>query len=202
MLRPMIGVAAVATAVLITGCNVVVTGRGAQSGVPSGGPSSTAAAPDPSTAPSGTDPTASEEPAAAVFELGQTGTVTDGSGAPLADVTVSAAVLTTVPPDEFSDAASNGGFLAATVTIANIGGGTFPVAPLDFEVRYPDGTRVAYGAGSSGVFGFDDPLGILDLAAGETVSGVVAFDVDPAVAGQQVAYLDLNGQVLGTWQVP
>jgi len=199
MRGPTTAVAGLLAVLAITGCNTVVTGRGAQSGVPTGGPSpATATATTTSSAPSGDDPGA--EPA--VFELGDTGTVSDSTGAPLADVTVSAAALSMTPPDEFSDPPDNGAFLAATVTIENIGDSTFPVAPLDFEVRYPDGTQIRYGTGSTGVFGFDEPLGVFDLAAGDAVTGVVAFDVDPALTGARIAYLDLSGRVLGVWLVP
>lgn len=199
MRGPTTAVAGLLAVLAITGCNTVVTGRGAQSGVPTGGPSpATATATTTSSAPSGDDPGA--EPA--VFELGDTGTVSDSTGAPLADVTVSAAALSMTPPDEFSDPPDNGAFLAATVTIDNIGDSTFPVAPLDFEVRYPDGTQIRYGTGSTGVFGFDEPLGVFDLAAGDAVTGVVAFDVDPALTGARIAYLDLSGRVLGVWLVP
>lgn len=198
MRRPMTGVVALAAVLVISACNIEVTGRGAQSGVPTGGP------PVPTTEASATgsapDPTDEVEPA--VFRLGDTGTVTDAEGEPLADVTVTAAELTLVPPDEFSDPPVNGGFLAATVTIVNLGESAFAVAPLDFEVRYPTGTRIAYGTGSTGVFGFDDPLGVLQLAAGESVTGIVAFDVDPDVTGQRIAYLDLAGRVLGAWLIP
>lgn len=182
---------------LVTGCNTVVTGRGAQSGVPSGGP-------PPATSVETTTPAVPGEAEAepAVFELGETGTVTDSAGVPLADVTVTAAALSTTPPDEFSDPPDNGAFLAATVTIDNIGDSPFPVAPLDFEARYPDGTQIRYGTGSTGVFGFDDPLGVLDLAAGDSVTGIVAFDVDPALTEARIAYLDLTGRVLGVWLVP
>lgn len=190
------GTAALLAVLLVTGCDTVVTGRGAQLGVPTGGPPPSST----STAPS--EPTSDPVPEPAVFQLGETGTVTDATGVPLADVTVLNAVLSTTPPDEFSEPPRNGGFLAVTVTITNLGEATFPVAPLDFEVRYPGGTRIGYGTGSPGVFGFDEPLGVLDLAARGSVTGVVAFDVDPSVSGQVIAYLDLTGRVLGTWLVP
>lgn len=190
---------ALVAVLLVTGCNTVITGRGAQAGVPAGGPSAmTSSAPSTSAGPT---PSAAEvEPA--VFDLGETGTVTDASGTALADVTVSDAALSLTPPDEFSEPPNSGAFLSATVTIENLGEDAFPVAPLDFEVRYPGGESISYGTGSPGVFGFDDPLGVFDLAVGESVTGVVAFDVDPAVTGQQIAYLDLTGRVLGLWIVP
>lgn len=204
MRGPTTAAAGLLAVLLVTGCNTVVTGRGAQSGVPAGGPSpATATATVTSTATT-TSSVPSGDPGAepAVFELGDTGTVSDSTGAPLADVTVSAATLSMTPPDEFSDPPDNGAFLAATVTIDNVGDSTFPVAPLDFEVRYPDGTQIRYGTGSTGVFGFDEPLGALNLAAGDAVTGVVAFDVDPALTGARIAYLDLSGRVLGVWLVP
>ncbi len=199
MRGPLAVIAGLLAVLMVTGCGTVLTGRGAQSGVPAGGPSSATAGE--TTAPS-SPPTGEPEAEPAVFDLGETGTVTDSTGAPLADVTVSAAALSTTPPDEFSDPPDSGAFLAATVTIDNIGDSAFPVAPLDFEVRYPEGTRIQYGTGSTGVFGFDPPLGVLDLAAGDSVTGVVAFDVDPALTGGRIAYLDLTGRVLGVWLVP
>lgn len=194
--------AAVLALLTVAGCNTAVTGSGALSGVPPGGPSTEpptggSSGPAPTSGPGETSP-----PPAAVFEIGETGTVTDQSGNPLADITVAAAVQTTSPPDEFSDPPANGAFLSATVTIANIGAGVFTAAPFDFLVRYPDGTQVEYGEGSSGVFGYDNLLEIVELNAGETATGIVAFDVDPAVTGQQIVYSDLSGRVLGAWNLP
>lgn len=185
----------------VGGCNTTLDGTGALSGVPTGGPSPTptgeSGAPQSSGAPDGTTP-----PEAAVFEIGETGTVTDEEGDPLADITVADAVASAQPPDEFSDPPVNGTFLSATVTIDNIGDGVFAVAPFDFLVRYPDDTSVQYGEGSSGVFGYDGLLESVGLAAGETITGLVVFDVDPAIAGKQIVYSDLSGRVLGAWNVP
>ncbi|MBA2552464.1 MAG: DUF4352 domain-containing protein [Geodermatophilaceae bacterium] len=195
----------------VAGCNTTVAGSGTLSGVPPGGPSTatvTSGSGEPApTSGSGepaptTDPDETSPPPAAVFELGETGTVTDQSGNPLADITVSAAVETAQPPDEFSDPPENGTFLSATVTIANLGEDVFTAAPFDFLVRYPDGTQATYGEGSSGVFGYDNLLELVDLNAGETATGVVVFDVDPAVNGRQIVYSDLSGRVLGAWNVP
>ncbi len=182
----------------VAGCNTVVTGSGAQSGVPTGGPpvmTSEAPTSDPV-------PPTSSLPEPAVFQMGETGTVTDDQGLPLADITVADAVLSPDAPDEFSEPAQRGGFLSATVTVANLGVDTFTVAPFDFLVRYPGGTRVEYGDGSPGVFGFDDPLESVDVAPGESASGVIAFDVDLTVTGQQIVYTDLDDRILGAWVVP
>lgn len=207
----------------VTGCNTVVGGTGTLSGVPEGGPSplptlsppATDSGPPASTSGPGQptptggpgEPGPSSEPGqtpppAAIFELGETGTVTDESGLPLADITVADARKTPQPPDEFSDPPANGAFLSVTVTIENLGDTPFTVAPFDFMVLYPDGTRVAYGEGSTGVFGYDNLLDLDELGPGETATGLVVFDVDPAVAGTQIVYSDLSGRVLGAWNVP
>lgn len=185
--------------VTLTGCNTMVDGAGALSGVPTEGPppASTSETGEPESS-GNPDP----EPPAAIFDIGETGTATDESGSPLADITVAEAMETAEPPDEFSDPPANGTFLSVTVTIANIGDEVFAVAPFDFLVRYPDGDMVRYGDGSSGVFGYDDPLDVVDLAPGETITGTVVFDVDPDVDGQQIVYSDLSGRVLGAWNVP
>jgi len=185
----------------LTGCNTTLRGTGAQSGVPTGGPPAASAGESSETSPSG-GPDTTAPPEAAVFEIGETGTVTDESGNPLADITVAEAVESAEPPDEFSDPPVNGSFLSVTVTIANIGDALFTVAPFDFLVRYPGGTQVEYGDGSAGVFGYDDLLDSVELESGGTITGVVAFDVDPEVDGQQVVYSDLSGRVLGAWNVP
>lgn len=183
------------------GCSTALRGTGTLSGVPSGGPSPAATSESGTPETSG-GPDATTPPEAAVFEIGETGTVTDEAGNPLADITVANAVAAAEPPDEFSDPPTNGTFLSATVTIANISEGVFAVAPFDFFVRYPGGTIVQYGDGSSGVFGYDNLLDSVELAAGETITGVVVFDVDPGVDGKQIAYSDLSGRVLGAWNVP
>ncbi len=185
---------------VLAGCNTSLPGTGALSGVPTGGPpapTSGSGTPTPSGGPQEPLP-----PEVAVFDIGETGTVTDELGNPLADITLADAAQTAQPPDEFSDPPENGTFLSVTVTVANIGGEVFTVAPLDFVVHYADGTRVEYGAGSSGVFGYDDMLESNDLEPAQTVSGVVAFDVDPAAAGKQILYTGLAGRVLGAWNVP
>lgn len=187
--------------VVLAGCGTSLRGSGTLSGVPTGGPSpaptNESGEPTPSDGPQETLP-----PDVAVFEMGETGTVTDESGTPLADITVANSTQTAAPPDEFSDPPTNGTFLSVTVTVANIGDEVFAVAPLDFQVHYADGTRVAYGEGSSGVFGYDNVLDYAELDAAQTVTGVIAFDVDPAAGGKQILYTDLAGRVLGAWNVP
>ncbi len=192
---------AVLAVVALAACNTTVRGTGTQSGVPTGGPPPGPTSESSQPAPSG-DPDVTPPPEAAVFEIGETGTVTDESGNPLADITVADAVQTADPPDEFSDPPTNGTFLSATVTVDNIGGDVFTVAPFDFMVRYPGGTRVEYGEGSAGVFGYDNLLDVSEVDAGATITGVIAFDVDPEVAGKQIVYADLSGRVLGAWNVP
>ena len=196
-----LAVAVVVAALFLTGCNTTVRGSGALSGVPSGGPSP--APSTPSRAPeSSASPDATPAPEVAVFEMGETGTVTDEMGNPLADITVADAVQTPDPPDTFSDPPAAGTFLSVTVTVATFGEDVFTVAPLDFLVRYPDETMIQYGEGSTGAFGYDNLLNLTDVEPGETITGVVVFDVDPAVSGKQVVYSDLAGRVLGAWNVP
>ncbi|MGI8532952.1 MAG: DUF4352 domain-containing protein [Geodermatophilaceae bacterium] len=195
-MRSRIAVAGVLLGVLaVSACNTVVAGSGVLTGTPAGGPSPAAT----SGAQSSTPPT--DAPTASAFQLGQTGTVTDENGAPLADITVADAVQTTDPPDEFSDP-PQGVFLSATVTLTNIGEKVFSVAPFDFVVGFPDGSRIQYGDGSKGAFGYDNILPTTDLGPGETLVGEVVFDVDPDVAGPQILYLDLSGRALGAWMVP
>lgn len=186
----------------LVGCNTTVSGSGAQFGVPTGGPAPVPTTSQPADATASGSPDATPLPEVTILEMGQTGTVTDEAGNPLADITVANSVQTADPPDEFSEPPMNGSFLSATVTVANIGDGLFTVAPFDFLVRYPGGTRVQFGDGSAGVFGYDDLLDLVDLDAGETVTGTIAFDVDSAVDGKQIVYSDLSGQVLGAWTVP
>ena len=192
--------AALLAVLVLPACNTVVSGNGALSGVPTGGPTMTGAADGDGTTSPPADGTGAE-PEVSVFQLGMTGTVTDEVGQPLADITVAEATETTDPPDEFSDP-PQGTFLSATVTVVNIGTEVFSVAPFDFLVRYPDGSRIEYGDGSSGVFGYDDILDTADLNPGETLTGTVVFDVDPDVDGQQIVYTDLDGRALGAWMVP
>lgn len=191
-------VAAAMVLLALAGCNTMVTGNGAQSGVPTGGPPVVTSEEPTSGGPSPT--TTLPEPA--IFQMGETGTVTDDQGLPLADITVADAVLSPDAPDEFSEPAQRGGFLSATVTVLNLGVDTFTIAPFDFLVRYPGGTRVEYGDGSPGVFGFDDPLESVNVEPGESATGVVAFDVDLEIIGQQIVYTDLDGRILGAWVVP
>lgn len=185
--------AAALCAFVLTGCNTVVDGRGVQAGVPTGGPPVTS-----STAPSRTSAPTSA-PSTAVFELGQTGTVTDTEGQPVADITVADATTADQVPDGLGQAPTRGQYLSATITVDNLGVDPFPVAPLDFLARYPGGTRIAFGDGSPGLFAFDDLLDTVTLAPGESISGVIVFDVDPDVADVQIVYTDLAGRVLGAW---
>lgn len=185
----------------VAGCNTTLRGTGAQSGVPTGGPSAAPTSASDEPLPSGT-PDVTTTPAAAVFEMGETGTVTDESGNPLADITVADSVETAAPPDEFSEPPAKGTFLSATVTVANIGDDIFTIAPFDFLVQYADATQVQYGDGSTGVFGYDNLLETVDLDAGETITGVIVFDVDPEATAKQIVYSDLSGRVLGAWNVP
>ena len=195
-MRSRIAVAGVLLGVLaMSACNTVVTGSGALTGTPTGGPRPPAT----SGAQSSTPPT--DGPAASVFQLGQTGTVTDENGAPLVDITVADVVKTSDPPDEFSDP-PQGVFLSATVTVTNIGEKVFSVAPFDFVVGYPDDSRIRYGDGSKGAFGYDNILPTTNVGPGETLVGEVVFDVDPDVAGARILYLDLSGRALGAWMVP
>lgn len=186
--------AAVLCALVLTGCNTVLDGRGVQAGVPTGGPPP----PVPTSAPASTSgPPAG--PSTAIFALGQTGTVTGPGGVPLADITVLDATTAEQVPDGLGQAPTRGSYLSATVTIENLGEQSFAVAPLDFLARYPGGTRIAYGDGSPGLFAFTGLLDTVALPAGDTVTGLVVFDVDPAVTDVQIVYTDLAGRILGAW---
>ncbi|MBA3523619.1 MAG: DUF4352 domain-containing protein [Geodermatophilaceae bacterium] len=180
-------------ALVLTGCNTALDGRGMQAGVPTGGP------PPVSTTPPSSSPGVEAGPSTAVFSLGQTGTVTGPDGTPLADITVDEAMTAEQAPNGLGQAPTRGQYLSATVTVDNLGDESFAVAPLDFLARYPGGTRIAYGDGSPGLFAFNDLLDTVALAAGESVTGVIVFDVDPAVTDVQIVYTDLAGRILGAW---
>lgn len=157
-----------------------------------------------SSEPTETEDTEGSEPPAgvAVFAMGETGVVSDEDGNPLAEITVSDPTAADAAPDEFSDPPENGAFLQVTTTITNIGPELFSAAPFDFLVRYEDGTRVEYGDGSSGIYGYDGILDFVDLNPDETITGIVVFDVDPAVTGGEIVYVDISSRVLGAWTLP
>lgn len=154
--------------------------------------------------PTETEDTGTAEPPSgvAIFAMGETGVVNDEDGNPLAEITVSDPIAEDAAPDEFSDPPENGAFLRVTTTITNIGPELFSAAPFDFLVRYEDGTRIEYGDGSSGIYGYDGILDFVDLNPDETITGIVVFDVDPAATGGEIVYVDISSRVLGAWTLP
>lgn len=84
--------------------------------------------------------------------------------------------------------------LRLTITATS---GTVTVNPLYYTVRQPDGSLADPTMGADG----NEPLlGVTELGTGESISGVVTFDVPPQ--NTILAYTDETGTVVGAATIP
>ena len=137
------------------------------------------------------------------LQAGQTETLTQtASGTPVGTVTVAKQAVTTYPADSYGEAPANGYYVIVKVTAAadkaNHDG--WFVSPLDFHAvvkgqQFTEDNGHAYDGETDAESSTDLSA---TLAAGETVTGYVAFDV-PSAHGTIVYAPNYDGQPIATW---
>lgn len=137
-------------------------------------PASAPAQPQESTAPQSA-PAAPADQGPAQLTFGTPASVTE-DGVEVGTITVAEPQFTTVNGNEFGDPPEHGRFALFTITATALSGHTFDVNPLDFYVRLPDGTHVTSMDGST-YFTDSGELHAVTLTPGETIKGLVSFDV-------------------------
>lgn len=154
----------------------------------------------------GQDPTQTPTPGPSgpqQVTMGQSITITDTSaGTTEGTVTVVSASVTTQPAQSFANAPANGFFVVVHISAAADQSYTsgFNVSSIDFYVKsagqhYTDGNGNAFGALTDQQSNQNISA---TLAAGETASGWIAFDV-PRPHGFVVYAPNFNGQPLAEW---
>lgn len=175
---------------------------------PSGQPSVLPGGDSPENAPAPTAPGETVTPAApaaaavqppeAVAPLGAAVPVTAADGS-RAEVTLLSAESSPTSRAASAETPANGRYLFVNVRITATGG-PFTANPLDFSVRSGE-TLTDYSTGNA-MFALDDgALAPQDVAAGESVTGVVAFDLPAGPAQVHYAPGDTDRAVAG-WDVP
>ncbi len=123
-------------------------------------------------------------------------------GTPSATVTVSRLVLSTQPADAYGSAPQNGYFVTVRVTATADQGcsGGFDIYSGDFYAL-SGGSHFSEGGGNSydALASSSSELGYETLAAGESTSGELTFDVS-SPHGYIVYAPNLNGQPLAEWK--
>ncbi len=170
----------------------------AVSGQPSAS-SQTTTSPSPAATPSASSPAVPSGPE--MLAMGDSASVTTG-GTPSATITVSAPVVTTRPADQYGSAPQNGYFVAVTVKVTADQAYTdgFDINPLDFYAL-SGGTHYGWGDGNAiwALSSSTKELNSATLAAGESTSGKLAFDVS-SPHGYIVYAPNLDGQPLAEWK--
>jgi len=169
---------------------------GCTQSVASFGPTSTTQ----STTGSGSGHSAPPPSGAAVGPVGKTASITQG-GKTAARLTVTAVDIATQPGDQYGQPPQNGYYaiVHVSVQVASTFTGGFTVNPLDFYTlvngqHYSDGDGNAFEALASN----QSQMDAATLGAGESTSGLVAFDI-PAGHGQVVYAPNVNGQPVAEW---
>jgi hypothetical protein len=168
-----------------------------QSPVPSqtSAPATTAPPSSPST-PSPAAPSGPEMLAMGESEI----IATDGT--PSATITVSSPAVTTQPADQYGSAPQNGYFVTVTVKVTADQAYTdgFDINPLDFYAL-SGGRHFDWDSGNAmfALASSDQELSAATLAAGETTSGKLVFDVS-SPHGYIVYAPNLDGQPLAEWK--
>jgi hypothetical protein len=183
----------------VTGC--ASTGASANPAASTAANSTAPSASQPANSPADTSSPAPSGPE--MFALGEPGTIFDSSNATIGTVTVESATVTTRPGQSYGNAPANGYFVIArvkaTVDPSYTDGWAFAEQDFYALVR---GTHYDPGNGYA-ILALTDAQSAADitttLAAGETASGWMAFDV-PSPHGYIVYEPNPNGPPLGEWK--
>jgi hypothetical protein len=123
-------------------------------------------------------------------------------GTPSATITVSSPAVTTQPADQYGSAPQNGYFVTVTVKVTADQAYTdgFDINPLDFYAL-SGGRHFDWDSGNAmfALASSDQELSAATLAAGETTSGKLVFDVS-SPHGYIVYAPNLDGQPLAEWK--
>jgi hypothetical protein len=192
-----VGVLAVAW-IGLTGIIIGTRGGAASYQAPAAAPAASAPAAAPSTA----VPTPTPTPTGpAVVQLGTAAPITE-NGSDAATVTVSDYHASTSPVDQYSEGPANGYFVTFTATdVANSSFTSgFTASPDDFYALV-NGQHYGITDGNAleGLSDASSELSFTNLAASETASGKLSFDV-PSAHGLIVYAPNLNGQPVVEWK--
>jgi hypothetical protein len=145
------------------------------------------------------------------YNVGQTGTLSDGGRVQLATITVSAPTFSTT--DANGDIPMFGDFATFTVTVTDIAPSseqneTIDATDSDFYVQLPNGQRYGLGiqngvqsgnsseAAGPSELGTNSVGGLITLSPGQSTTGTVTIDM-PGESGQ--LYYSGGGQIDGAW---
>jgi hypothetical protein len=153
----------------------------------------------PPTSPSTPSPAASSGPE--MLAMGDSASITTGD-TPSGTITVSSPAVTTRPADQYGSAPQHGYFVTVTVKVTADQAYTdgFDINPFDFYAL--SGGRHYEWSNGNAMFALpssSQELGATTLAAGETTSGKLAFDVS-SPHGYIVYAPNLDGQPLAEWK--
>jgi hypothetical protein len=132
-----------------------------------------------------------------VNRVGQQLRVKSKSGS--ADVTVLSATANAKGKGDIAEKPANGQYVVVDIQIKSIDQG-FEVNPLYVRYQAGDGKTFDTSAGNATTAGFEPVLALGSVPAGQSVRGVVVFDV-PAGKGKQVQLTDELGGVIGIWEL-
>ena len=150
-------------------------------------------------------------PPVITYNVGQTGTLSDGGRVQLATITVSAPTFSTT--DANGDTPQFGEFATFTVTVTDTAPSsdqneTIDATDSDFYIQLPNGQRYGLGtqsgvqAGNSGEaagpneLGTNSVGGLITLSPGQSTTGTATIDM-PGTTGQ--LYYSGGGQIDGAW---
>lgn len=150
-------------------------------------------------------------PPVITYNVGQTGTLSDGGQVQLATILVSAPTFSTT--DASGDTPQFGYFATFTVTVTDIAPSseqneTISPEDLDFYVQLPNGQRygsgdqegvqAGYSAAAAGPneLGMNTVGGSITLSPGQSTTGTVTIDM-PGQSG--LLYYEGAGQIDGAW---
>jgi hypothetical protein len=131
-------------------------------------------------------------------KVGEALTIETVSGAK-AKVSIVSVKLSNEGKGEYADKPANGQFAVVDVEIA-VTAGTYAVNPLYLRYQTTDNKTYESGAGNAFNAGFEPALASGDLPPGQSVRGVVVFDV-PASKGKQIQIMDEVGSLIGVWAI-
>jgi len=112
-------------------------------------------------------------------------------------VTVNSVDVAFVSPNPYTQPEAGNHFIVVDVTIEAIGSEVVSYNELDFEV----GDAESYRYESGGVVGAGPDVGYGDLAPGEKIRGLIAFEIPDTATGLQLLYAPTGGQVIARWNL-
>jgi len=135
--------------------------------------------------------------AASVTKVGQNLRVNSHAGA--ADVTVKSVTGNQVGKGDIAEKSENGQYVVVDIEIKVIEK-SFEVNPLYVKYQAADGKTFDMTAGNAATSGFEPQLGATSVPSGQSVRGVVVFDV-PAGKGKLIQFTDELGKIIGSWEI-